>query len=317
MRAEVQQYLRTIVCPNCKGNLAEAPSGLVCKQCDYVFPRNSYGYFELLVPGTGQISRGPSETYATIQESSGVLRYEKYLKPILSSEPCRTLLDVGCGLGKGVSSMLKDGYEAYGIDLPILSKFWSQVSNDTNHFFCCDATHLPFRNDFFDAVWSSGVIEHIGTAGDLFTLSGDYQELRRAYAREILRVTKPGGRIIIDCPNKSFPIDLCHGLIADSSGRSALNRLRSFIFRATRMNIHPVAGKYYLLSYRETKRLFCNEEGARFFEPLPLRGYFAFAVFRSGFLKPFGKLAKIYVEQLPRIFRGTPLNPWMSVLIRK
>lgn len=52
-----------------------------------------------------------------------------------------------------------------------------------------DMTHIPYPDNTFDGVFSSGSIEHVGTNG-----KPDYQAIAQA-AREIGRVVKPGGII--------------------------------------------------------------------------------------------------------------------------
>lgn len=133
--------------------------------------------------------------------------------------------------------LIEEGYNAYGIDLPVLSKFWVQAGNDPQHFFCCEATHLPFADSFFDVVYSLDVIEHIGTETGHCTLSDNYWEVRQQYVDEILRVTKSGGRVIIAAPNKSFPINIQNG---PRDNLSPKNGIRSYICERTRMNIHPI-----------------------------------------------------------------------------
>ena len=52
---------------------------------------------------------------------------------------------------------------------------------------------LPYADGSFDTVFSNEVIEHV--ADDRLCL------------REMVRVIKPGGRIIIFCPNHWYPIE--------------------------------------------------------------------------------------------------------------
>lgn len=311
---EIKSLSQILACPSCHGYLVEIEGKLRCKQCNCLFSTNKYGFFEFVLDKTIYEIDSTTEEYAKIQESCGVRAYNEYLKPFLLQEPFKRVLDVGCGIGKVISMLIEDGYDAYGIDLPNLTKFWAQVGNDPQHFFCCDATRLPFPEDFFDVVFSLGVIEHIGTEIGHCSLSSNYWEVRQKYASEILRVTKSAGRILIACPNKSSPIDIQHGPRDSLSPKS---RLRSYLFERTGINIHPIGRKYHLLSYSETKRLFCENGEARFFEPLPLKGYFGFSKFESKFLKPFARLATIYVNNLPRFFRASFLNPYMLVQIRK
>jgi SAM-dependent methyltransferase len=56
--------------------------------------------------------------------------------------------------------------------------------------------HLPYADNTFDAVLSHEVIEHV--ADD------------RQAAREMIRVLRPGGRVILFCPNRWYPFET-HG----------------------------------------------------------------------------------------------------------
>ncbi|MEW5946757.1 MAG: class I SAM-dependent methyltransferase [bacterium] len=308
------------VCPNCRGGLDRGENELSCPRCSLFFKRNSSGYFEFRTPGTDPAVYDidvTAEGYAREQETCGPRVYREYLKPLLKGEAFRRVLDAGCGTGREVSMFLDDGCDAYGIDLPALSRFWPRYGNSPERFFCCDASSLPFPDDFFDVVYSLGVIEHIGTRIGHCTLAGDYREARRRYASELLRVARPGGRIIVACPNKHFPVDIQHGPTDAASPVTAGGRIRDFICRTTKLNVHPVWGKYHLLSHGEVKKLFCGDCGARSFEPLPAKNYFAFGRFKTGFLKPFAGLARRCVNHLPRALRATCLNPYVIALIRK
>jgi SAM-dependent methyltransferase len=223
-------------------------------------------------------------------------------------------LDVGCGVGKEVRMLIEDGYDAYGIDLPNLSPFWSQFGNSPQHFFCATGTGLPFPNDFFDVVYSFGVIEHIGTRTGHCTLARDYRDTRQQYANEILRVVKPQGRVIIACPNKSFPIDIQHD---PGDELCSPNEIRKWIYSKTGINIHRVWGKYHLLSHNEMRMLFGQGYRLAEFKTLALKGYFGFGRFQKGFLRPFARLASLYVECLPRTLRSSPFNPYVLVEMRK
>lgn len=311
---ELRLLSQILACPSCHEHFVDTGGKLRCRRCNLLFSRNKDGFVELALDKSIYEIDTTNEEYARIQESCGVRNYDQYLKPLLLREPFKRVLDVGCGIGKGISMLIEEGYNAYGIDLPVLSKFWAQVGNDPQHFFCCEATHLPFADSFFDVVYSLGVIEHIGTETGHCTLSDNYWEVRQQYADEILRVTKSGGRVVIAAPNKSFPIDIQHGPRDSVAPRS---RIRSYICERTRMNIHPIWGIYHLLSYSETKKLFCHNGGARAFKPLPLKGYFGFSRFEFRFLKPFARLATVYINNLPKFLRASFLNPYMLVQIRK
>lgn len=309
-----KRNLDILVCPECHRCLRELESGLECSQCGSFFNINKYGFIELILDKAVNEIDTTTKEYAEIQELSSVRTYKEYVKPLLIKEQFKMVLNVGCGIGRELSLLREEGYDAYGIDIPSLSRFWSKSGNDPGHFFCCDAARMPFSDDFFDVTYSLGVIEHIGTKNGHSLLSHNYWELRQRYANEILRVTKPGGRIIIACPNKSFPIDIQHG---PENSPGLKNRFRVYIFKKMGINIHPVFGTYHLLSYREVKRLFGVNGGTHSFEPLPLKGYFGFTAFKSSFLKPFLKLATVYVNNLPGFLRTSFLNPYILAQIRK
>lgn len=202
-----------LVCPACHSHLVAEDSCLTCQSCARVFHVNSEGFFELIIDPTAYEKTLVTHDYAGEQNLNGARLWSEFFKPLLGERPFSRILDVGCGVGKMISLAGQEGYEAYGVDLPALSTFWNQARNSSQHFFCCDARHLPFPDDFFDVVWSLGVIEHIGTVTGHCTLDANYSEARQNYANEILRVTKPSGRIIIACPNKHFPVDIQQSVI--------------------------------------------------------------------------------------------------------
>lgn len=306
-----------LACCACTGPLARDAHSLRCQTCGRVYGFNRYGFAELLPPDFPVEASTMDTTtpeYSEDQHATGVRVLQDYLMPLLREEPFRTVLDIGCGTGPGIRLLNASGYEAFGVDLPAMSRFWAEAGNDPDHFFGCNAVRLPFADDTFDVVYSLGVIEHIGTLIGHCTLRPDFGEQRQRYAQEIVRVTRPGGRVIIACPNKSFPVDIQHGPTDEAGSRSPL---RAMLFNKTGMNLHKTWGRYHLLSYAEVKRLFCDHAGAREFRTLPLGGYFAFGRFQSGFLRPFGRLAELYVTNLPRGLLATCLNPYVMVQIRK
>jgi SAM-dependent methyltransferase len=62
-----------------------------------------------------------------------------------------------------------------------------QVSRDvTFDTFCCDAVKLPFRDGIFDAAICIAVLHHLASL-----------DRRVAVIRELLRIVRPGGRIMV------------------------------------------------------------------------------------------------------------------------
>ncbi len=254
---------------------------------------------------------------ARLQASSGAERMDdEYIIPYLRREPFARMLDVGCGIGRTVPKLLGLGYEAYGVDLPGPSGFWSRQQRGKNSFICCDACALPFPDGYFDVLTSLGVIEHIGTIVGDCTLAPGYRQAHRRYARDLLRVTRPGGRILIARPNKNFPLDPQHAVSDQASRGGAMMRMREQIFSKTGINIHCPFGAYHLLSYREIEKLF-QEAGAASVRPLSIKGYFALSMFDSGLLRPLALPARLYIEHLPRRLWRSFLNPYVMLEVKK
>ncbi len=312
METRQVQKASPLRCVTCGGALpCDSQGDTTCGGCNRVYRRDKHGYLELLlsVPYTA----GPGEDYVQAQRVAGDRVYSDYLRPLFEREPFETVLEVGCGIGRVIKLFAAAGSDAYGTDLPVLSECWAREGNDPRRFFCGDATNLPFPDNYFDIVFSFGVIEHIGTAIGHCTLSSNYQTKRALFASELMRVTKPGGRIFIGCPNKHFPVDIQHGP-EDEAGRA--NWLRRFIFAHTGLNLHKTWGKYHLPSYGEIRKLFCVGGKTRRIDYLSLRGYLGFGKFSYGYLRPFASIAKAYIHNIPGPLRPTFLNPCIMVQIR-
>lgn len=91
------------------------------------------------------------------------------------------VLEVGCGSGSDLLQFAKHGAEAFGIDITEQHVELARERLGSLGEVCLgDGRNIPFRDSFFDYVYSHGVIHHS-------------DEPRRISA-EIIRVLKPGGR---------------------------------------------------------------------------------------------------------------------------
>jgi len=106
------------------------------------------------------------------------------------------VLDVGCGTGFATEGLLQHTGAIYGLDQSPhqLSKAFEKFGKrGPVRFHKGDAERLPFQDDSFDVVWSSGSIEYWPNPVDAL--------------RECRRVGKPGGTVLIvgpDYPNRSI-----------------------------------------------------------------------------------------------------------------
>ena len=124
---------------------------------------------------------------------------------------------------------------------------------------------------------------------------------------------RPGGRAVVACPNKTFPVDIQH---APSDGLQRTHPLRERIYARTGVNVHKTWGSYHLLSFAEVERLF-RAAGATSVRALPIKDYFSFGRFQRGALVPFARAATAYVDHLPRALWRSPANPYVIAEIRR
>jgi SAM-dependent methyltransferase len=104
------------------------------------------------------------------------------------------VLDAGCGEGRHCFGCLERGAHVVGLDLDFGSlrdaskrlRGRARELGRTGEMVQGDAFHLPFADATFDRVICSEVMEHVH----------DY----RGAARELARVTRPGGRVAVTIP---------------------------------------------------------------------------------------------------------------------
>jgi len=101
----------------------------------------------------------------------------------------------GVGLGAYLSQLAKEAQQAIGLDVEHERTIKAQER--VQQLVCGVGEHLPFPNDFFDLTFSNEVLEHV---------NNDYQVVR-----EMIRTLKPGGRMVIFCPNRGYPFET-HGI---------------------------------------------------------------------------------------------------------
>jgi demethylmenaquinone methyltransferase/2-methoxy-6-polyprenyl-1,4-benzoquinol methylase len=112
------------------------------------------------------------------------------------------VLDVGCGTGFATVGLLEHTPQVEALDQSAhqLAKAREKGELAEVDFVRGDAENLPYADETFDAVWSSGSIEYWPTPVDAL--------------REARRVTKPGGRVLVVGPRR--PNGRVAGAIADS-----------------------------------------------------------------------------------------------------
>ena len=145
-----------------------------------------------------------------LEDKRRARRFYRYLSavydrvnPLVWTEPMREeamdaldieagdrVLDVGCGTGFATEGLLARTDDVHGLDQSVhqLRRAWAKLGkHDPVSFYLGDAERLPFADDAFDVVWSSGSIE--------------YWPDPVATLRECRRVTRPGGRVLVVGPD--------------------------------------------------------------------------------------------------------------------
>ena len=210
----------------------------------------------------------PDKRAATIawEERDNVRFTRQYTAPLLArliGPPSAggSVLSAGCGVGIDVDVLTDLGWDAHGIEPGYRGEAWARRRHP-DRLRSADGRALPFADARFDAATSYGVIEHVGAVGDSVAVHDDVWEARAAFARELARVTRPGGAIVLSTPNRLFPIDFFHG--TDRFG----------------LRWHSPKERF-TLSFDDMRRLFVDGAGCRSIRPLSQAGAFVFARSRT------------------------------------
>jgi len=105
------------------------------------------------------------------------------------------ILDNGCGLGTYLEAFGRFSQQRFGLEVEFDRALVSRSRSDG--VIQGISERLPFPNSTFDFVLSNEVIEHV--TDDALVVF------------EMVRVSKAGGRILIFCPNRWYPVEQ-HGI---------------------------------------------------------------------------------------------------------
>ncbi|MEA3340419.1 MAG: class I SAM-dependent methyltransferase, partial [Chloroflexota bacterium] len=107
----------------------------------------------------------------------------------------RRVLDVGCGVGMYTAAFLRETPRVFGVEIERERAL--EARERAAGVIQSLGERLPFPDAVFDVVFSHEVLEHV---------SDD-----RACVSEMVRVLRPGGRIVIFVPNRLYPFET-HGI---------------------------------------------------------------------------------------------------------
>lgn len=121
----------------------------------------------------------------------------------------KRILDIGCGIGTYVRKFKQFSDDVYGVDVD--PEKVAEARLTAANVMVAPAEALPFPDGFFDMVFLHEVIEHV-------------DDDRQAVA-EAVRVTGPGGHVVIYAPNRLYLFET-HGIYV---GKRYVYRLIPFV----------------------------------------------------------------------------------------
>ena len=147
-----------------------------------------------------------------------------------------SILEDGCGVGMYVEQLTSFGGKVVGLeyDFERARQAGRRAPRITN----AEGERLPFPASTFDLVLSHEVIEHVRDD--------------QAAVLEMLRVLRPGGRIVIFCPNRGYPFET-HGIYWRGTYRFGNKPFVNYLPRRWRDRLAPHVRVY---SQRDLQELF-------------------------------------------------------------
>jgi SAM-dependent methyltransferase len=105
------------------------------------------------------------------------------------------VLENGCGIGAYVARLRQFTPYVFGLDYEF--ERVAEGGKTLDKLICAAGEALPYPENAFDVVISNEVIEHVQDDA--------------ASLREIVRVLRRGGRLVLFCPNRWYPVET-HGI---------------------------------------------------------------------------------------------------------
>ncbi len=149
-----------------------------------------------------------------------------------------TILENGCGVGMYVQKLAQDGGQVIGLEFD--QEYALQARPFVPELVRAAGENLPFPNQFFDLILSHEVIEHV--ADDALAVG------------EMVRTLKPGGRLVLFCPNRGYPFET-HGIYWRGRYRFGNIPLVNYLPRWLRDRLAPHVRIY---SRRDLQNLFAG-----------------------------------------------------------
>jgi SAM-dependent methyltransferase len=146
------------------------------------------------------------------------------------------VLDVGCGVGMYTAAILRHTPHVFGVEVE--RERAREARGRAAGVAQALGERLPFADAVFDVVFSHEVLEHV--ADD------------QACVAEMVRVTRPGGRVVVFVPNRLYPFET-HGVFWGGRYRFGNIPLVNWLPAPLRDRLAPHVRAY---TARDLRRLF-------------------------------------------------------------
>jgi SAM-dependent methyltransferase len=200
------------------------------------------------------------------------------------------VLENGCGVGLYVEKLARHGSRVTGLEFDLERATQARVR--AREIVNAAGESLPFPASTFDLILSHEVIEHV-------------RDDRQA-VREMVRALKPGGRMVIFCPNRGYPFET-HGIYWRGKYYFGNKPFVNYLPRGWRHWLAPHVRAY---SRSDLEHLFSGLP-VRFIERTIIFGAYDNLIARFG---PLGKGLRMVLQFLERTpLRGLGLSHFWVV----
>lgn len=148
----------------------------------------------------------------------------------------------GCGLGSYLCRLASETNFAAGLEIEFDRAV--QAAEKTPRVICGAGEKLPFASSTFDLILSHEVLEHVQDDAEA--------------VREIVRTLRPGGRLVLFCPNRGYPFET-HGIYWQGRYHFGNIPLVNYLPRTWRDRLAPHV------------RIYTRRDLARLFNGLPVK----------------------------------------------
>lgn len=186
----------------------------------------------------------------------------------------------GVGLGAYLVRLAEDARQAVGLDVEL--ERTRQTHERVDQVVCGVGEFLPFPENNFDLILSNEVLEHVDN--DVLAI------------REMVRTLKPGGRLVMFCPNRGYPFET-HGIYWHGNYRFGNIPLVNYLPRKLRDRLAPHVEVY---TRRDLEKKFAGLP-VKFIKRTVIFGAYDNIIARFGTL---GKVLRVSLQTLEK----TPLR---------